>query len=233
VSGAANMIIGPGGTLAINTSGINTPQLSRLLVNNGSATWTGGSSWYMSDGKFQNNGSFNASPDTSQLSLAHLSGTNAFNNAGTFTKQGSLPTNINVPFHNSGTVDVQAGTLRLNAAGTHTGDFVVTTTLALQGTHNLDSTADVTGTGTLHVGSGTTTFNGPLNNSPDILLSTGTLDFNDTVIAASLDFSGGMLCGTGNLLLDSALTWSNGTMNGTGQTTIAPGSTMAIAVGVV
>src|SRR4029079_7139159 len=107
-------------------------------------------------------------------------GTNAFNNAGAFVKQGtgttqfrSLLSNSPLPFNNAGTVDIQQGTLSLQNGGTHTGDFSIASgaLLELQGTHSFAATSDLTGAGTLSVLSGTANVAGTLS-------AAGSIDVN-------------------------------------------------------
>jgi len=76
----------------------------------------------MSGGTFNNNGAFTPN-SSSELDCYDIGGINAFNNAGTFTKQGSglttfrVVSTTGVRFNNSGSVDVQGGTLALDAGG--------------------------------------------------------------------------------------------------------------------
>ena len=60
MSGAGQTTIGSGGTLSM--SGPRHVLLQRLLVNEGTATWTAGD-FEMNGGTFQNNGSFTANSD--------------------------------------------------------------------------------------------------------------------------------------------------------------------------
>ncbi len=75
-----------------------------------------------------------------------------FNNLGTFIKRagasGDGITRFTGFFNNSGTVDVQSGTLDLEGGGTHTGDFDFTGAIfeVKGGTQNFNSGSDLTGT---------------------------------------------------------------------------------------
>src|SRR5690606_23964281 len=56
-----------------------------------------------------------------------------FDNAGTFRKSaGTGSTLVQVQFNNTGTVQVQSGTVNLSGGGTHTGSFDVSTGATLQ-----------------------------------------------------------------------------------------------------
>jgi hypothetical protein len=79
--------------------------------------------------------------DTTAGTIANYNGTNAFNNAGTFTTSfASGTTTIGVTFNNTGTVDAQSGTLDFNGAFSNTG-----TLIADEG--NIDVAAKETGGG--------------------------------------------------------------------------------------
>ena len=70
------------------------------------------------------------------------------NNAGTFTKSGSAATStISTLFNNTGTVDVQSGTLNLSAGGTDVGAVYkgAGTVNFSGGTRTLDSNSSITG----------------------------------------------------------------------------------------
>lgn len=124
---------GSGKTIIASNAVLNIDALSglvvlrRVLQNDGTATWLSGSLNFES-GTFNNNGVFNATGGPISYGNA---GVNMFNNAGTFNKLGvgtSTFTSYNtpLPFNNSGTVNVQAGTLALASGGTNTGNVRIT-----------------------------------------------------------------------------------------------------------
>ncbi len=128
MSGAGKTIIPTGATLNISVTN-SVHYLNRMLENNGTTTWTGGV-LDMSDGMFQNNGTFTANSD-STLDSYGRTGTNVFQNAGTFVKQGTGTTQFRVSstgvtFNNADNVDVQAGTLSATNPGTNSGTISVT-----------------------------------------------------------------------------------------------------------
>ena len=87
--------------------------------------------------------------------------TAAVNNAGTFTKSGSAATStISTLFNNTGTVDVQSGTLNLSGGGTDVGAIYkgAGTVNFSGGTRTLDSNSSITGNATFS--GGQTTVNG-------------------------------------------------------------------------
>src|SRR5437763_10404169 len=114
----------------------------------------------MNDGKFQNDGNFTVNATGAQLECYGIgSGSGGvFNNTGSFTKLGTGTAKFwnignSMVFNNAGTVAVQAGDLRLEWQGTHTGDFSVAagSTLSLTGTQSFAATTDFSGSGTVNV----------------------------------------------------------------------------------
>ncbi|MDA1277644.1 MAG: putative Ig domain-containing protein [Verrucomicrobia bacterium] len=140
MSGSGRTILASGSTL--NMSGTGNKNLNRVLQNDGTGTWTGGT-LVMNGGTFNNNGSLTVSSAATISIAGNGGGVNAFNNAGTFTKQGDGETVFfsRMPFNNSGAVDVQGGTLTFNAgfsqiAGSTTlsgGNVTSSSTLQIQG----------------------------------------------------------------------------------------------------
>ena len=126
MSGTGQTVVSAGGKLILTAA--STKNLNRTLRNEGTANWTDGALG-MVDGTFINDGSFTASPNTDLVSVGY-GGVNAFNNVGTYTKLGSgrnlFATAItHVVFNNTGSVDVQAGTLELHSAGNFSGSTVM------------------------------------------------------------------------------------------------------------
>ena len=141
-------------------------------------------------------------------------GSPVINNEGTILKSAGTGTCSlsGVALNNSALVRSASGTLNLAGGGTHTdGQFDTTDKNVVRfggGTHSLTGTTTMTGAGTVR-------------------LSTGTLDVSDTctVSAATFDFSGGKLDGSGDFRVETFLDWSGpGTMTGTGTTTLVNGA---------
>ena len=147
---------GTGETVLEGTSSINGDVAldgGRELQNQGTLTWSGGS-LYVGDspyGTTVGGGTLdNAADATFQIEsdqyIAAYSGTTLFTNEGTLTKSVTTgTTTIGVAFDNTGTVDVEAGTLDFGATVTGAGGMSVGSgaTLELGGT----STNTVTFTG--------------------------------------------------------------------------------------
>ena len=171
------------------------------------------------------------------LTSSHGSGdtgaTSVFNNFGTFTKSGSaLTSTISATFNNtgtvgvpnSGTVNVQSGTLNLSGGGTDIGaSYTGAGTIQFSGgTRTLDATSSINGNALFS--GGTTTVNGGVGTGL-MTVTGGTATFNGTVTTGALTQSSGLLNGTGILTISGLSTLSGGRESGSG-TTIAQGGAL-------
>jgi hypothetical protein len=231
MSGTGKTIIASAASLSLSGS---SHYLQRVLQNDGTAAWTGGDVRPTS-GTFNNNGSFTANSD-GPLNYLGESGVNAFNNAGSFTQQGTgVATfgryNADVSFNNSGTAVVAAGTLDCDTGGAHSGHFTVASgaTLRLQGTHTFDVMADIAGPGGVSVPSGTTTINGSFVTTASLVISGGTVNANAALTLPSITLSSGELKGSGDVTISGTMNWSYGTMSGTGKTIIASAASLSLS----
>jgi hypothetical protein len=218
LDGPTTTTIGANATLAI--SGGNNKFLtgSHILTINGTATWTGVGEFDGGPGStVNNNGKFNVQSDTNFANGGDGAGM-IFNNAGTFTKSNTSGTTMfagNV-LNNSGTVQVQSGTLLLLNGGSNTGTF------------NISSGA------TLFFDGGTETVSGPnaqLVGTGLYELANGTLTFNAGISIANLTVNSGTLNGPGTVAVTSAFNWTGGSLDGAGATNIASNATLAISGG--
>ena len=174
------------------------------------------------------------------------SGGGTFNNAGTFTKQTAGTLDVNIPFNNDGTVNLQAGTINFASSGTGAGSF----TAAAGTTLNLNSqtlqagssisapTVNLTGTttiaGTYNVTNattvaGTSTFTGNVQSVGQTLTVTGTATFNSNAVTAQTITFSGTINGSAEVSPTATGTFNfNGNLGGTGVTNIATGATLNI-----
>ena len=140
--------------------------------------------------------------------LGSSSAANAFTNAGTFRQTVTTGTTTfgvydgytPVAFSNSGTVDIQTGTLSLQGGGT------------------IAAGATFTGAGFTRFGGGTMTVNGAATGT-NLALDGGTLTgAGDLTVTTEFDWTGGTLSGTGKLILGAGvpmnLTGASGVMTG-------------------
>src|SRR5262249_10591152 len=180
------------------------------------------------------------------LTLATFGGGGSFSNAGTLRRSfTSGVATLSAPFVNTGTVDVQTGSLRFAAPGTSvssgpingapgtTLDFAATTLNAIGavngasvlfsgGTTNLSGAYAVTGGTTATAG--IANFTGPVTSVGPLVIGAATVDFSTGggITLPSLTLSGGSLEGTDAVTVGGLLTWSGGTMEESGGAT-APG----------
>jgi len=140
---------------------------------------------------------------------------------------------VNVPFVNTGSVQVQSGTLVLSGGGSATGSFAVPANTTLQfggGTYTLSSASSVTGAGNVTFsGSSTITANGTYNITGTNTISGATVNFNVGGSASmnALTLSGGTLGGTLPLTVTGPFTWSSGNIYNTGGVTLNGTSTLS------
>lgn len=242
MSGTGQTIIAPGATMVIQGGPpyywYGTANLKRNLVNNGAIQWIGGLSVNLSmlNATLTNNGTFTAFAGAGYgQSSSSAGGTNVFNNVGTFIKQGVGPTNLSIPFNNSGMVDVQTGTLGLFSGGTHTGDFNIASgsLLELSGSHSFAASVDVTGAGTLQVTNGTSSFSSQQFATTTLSIgSGGNANFSGPTTIGHLQMpDNAVLEGTGTVTVIGDCTWYAGTMTGSGQTVIASGASLDLGIG--
>ncbi len=239
------------------------PNLRRTLNNTAGATLTGasGSMKLGADGVLSNQSgaTFDVPGDAGIVGNGGNAQTR-IDNAGLFEKSGGSGTSdIGVTFNNSGTTDVQSGTLRL-VDGSDTGAFTVNNaTLRFSaGTRTLSASASIAGAGTVDVTSGVVNHAGTYNITGSTTMSggagaanlTGTVtnlgaltinatsggtfnlsNTNGTVTVPSFSFLAGTFTGSGTLSVSGTMSWADGTMTGTGTTTAAGGLTITAVIG--
>ncbi|MBP7686686.1 MAG: hypothetical protein KA765_02225 [Thermoflexales bacterium] len=238
------------GTLGMANSSVTLD--GRTFNNAGTATVSGGSFYLtMYNGAVFNNqaGAALQVTHTGTGQFTYSTGSGTFNNAGAITKTVASTgiTYIYVPFNNSGSVTVNAGTLYLSPAtattSNHSGPFSVATgaTLQVAGSGTVNFATNVTGLGSGIFSGGTTNFNSGAYNLPNTTVSGGTVTFavgvsfsspNLTVSSGTLSLntstaqtfngvtlSSGTLTGADNFS-STAMTWTGGTLSGSGTTTV-------------
>src|SRR5262249_41049393 len=155
---------GTGSTVSNSTLTVTTmpffggPALDgRTLANAGTLVLTGTGDFGIFNGAVLNNeGTFLAQ---SNARLAGSGAAGVINNSGDLRKNSSSGTTtiINLVFNNSGTVEVETGTLAVTAPGESTGSMSVSAGAVLvfnSGTYNLRSSSSVDGDGTVQFGPG-------------------------------------------------------------------------------
>jgi uncharacterized repeat protein (TIGR01451 family) len=162
------------------------------------------------------------------------------NNSGMLKKTAGTGTStINlVAVNNTGTVQGQAGTLKMAGGGSSTGSFTASSGGTVDfggGTHGvtLGVANSISGAGTISFSGGTTTISGSgsyaVTGTTFLGNNGGTANLNMNGTTANLTITGGTLAGSGTLTVTSSMAWSGiSYMSGSGTTTLASGATGTI-----
>ncbi len=231
------LTIPSGGSLAIsaNSQGFYVSGGTAVLNNAGSTTMNGTWLYAMSVGEVNNQsgGVFDIQSNAGFTSTG-LPG--FINNAGLFKKSagtGTSSVDSHWTFNNSGTVEVDSGTLSFGGAFNNTGTASVQSgTLNLAGGGTSTGAFNVAAGDTLNFSGGThLLFGAAFSNSGTINFNGATLNFNGAAssVTGAAVFSSGAIGGTGVVNFNN-LTWTgNGlAMNDSGTTVIAPSGTLTI-----
>ncbi len=217
-----------------NLGYLNSP-VSSGIVNNGTGTWSGaGDLASFPNGRLTNSagGGFDIQTD------ADFTG-GALINQGSLTKSagatdGSDKTVISGRLENSGSINVQQGTLSITGSGVHTGSFAsgdnswIEFAAGLNATQQLNAGASVTGNVRMISSSGTTFVNSgaTYDAARTEIISGGKLSFTEpsqTANTDTLSVSGGALGGAGDLAVSGLTTFTGGQIGGDGGDVIANG----------
>ena len=191
---------------ALSISGAGTKSITgtRIVVLNDNTTWSGNTGnnnndiSLVSTSTLNNAGSFS---DTNTFDGTISGGT--FNNSGTFSKQSNTTTTISTLFNNTGTVNVNAGTMLMQSGGTSTGAFNIAAGAMIEfrnGTHTLNNVT-TSGAGTLQI-------------STENVGANALVTINGGTLNSAFLLSGSAMNGTDQVFQGPA-TWTGGTINGT------------------
>ncbi|MEO8378993.1 MAG: hypothetical protein ABI779_04940 [Acidobacteriota bacterium] len=206
MTGSGTSLIQTGAVMQINSASAKSLISRTLSIQSGvTVTWLGtGPIQLQTGGNISNAGTLDAQDDGA---ITDAGGAGGFVNSGTFKKSAGAGTTgiTNVAFTNTGTVQVQTGTLNPSLV-TNSGAIQLTGTLLIDdNTVTLNGASDVSGAGLLRINGGTLA-----------------VDVADTLPNVQLD--GGFLQGTATFSITS-LDWKTGSMQGSGTTNIPnPGS---------
>lgn len=236
VNGAASLAgthSGSGTTVLQGASGITGLNLDagRTLRNLGTVTLTGSMNLNPADnggaGRIENAAdavfdvrTFNFSIGASALpDLNTLPGYPAFDNAGTLRKSTGVGAyGMAVPFSNTGTIDILAGSFSFSASSSHSGlaTLAAGTSLTLAaGSHVLNAGARFQGPGALTVSGAATvvTLSAPSVVDSAFVMSGGTLQGGDLTLRGSNTLANsaslGVMTGPGTTVLDGPTTIAN------------------------
>ncbi|MBP6900354.1 MAG: filamentous hemagglutinin N-terminal domain-containing protein [Burkholderiaceae bacterium] len=273
VTGSYANLTGSGSLTTLGTSTVNLANvgggylgMNRPWINQGTLNIAGDDFVYLglpSGGTSTLTNAANATLNISSTSgnaLIHYTGTTVIDNAGTLNLNASGSHTLSATsLHNSGLVNVNAGTLVLSANGSDSGSYAVASGATLDfsgGTRTLDTASSVSGAGTLRVSGATVHGNGTLglvNTGAAIVVgsgtlnlggavsgtlaptsvSGGTLNFNNSsaVTLPSLTLTGGTIGGSGDVIVSGAfnVTGSYANLTGSGSLTTLGTSTVNLA----
>ena len=230
------------GGIAISGTGFKDLN-PRTLHNVGTAVWAATGGIRLGGGcTIQNDGLWDAQGDAS---MTFFAGSGTFTNAGTFRKSaGTGTTAFTIPFNSPGGIEIQAGTLSLNAGGTASGSITGSPGATLRigaGVYTLSSASSVSVSAASFDG-GTVNVNGAyaatsvtsvsgavVNFTPtanltsigsSLTIDAGAANFDsgETIAPATLTMSGGTLSGADTVNVSGLFTWTGGTMAGGGTT---------------
>jgi fibronectin-binding autotransporter adhesin len=241
MSGAGATDVAAGGVL--NLAGAAVKSLSGRPLNvAGTVAWTGGNFHHLqgvvtvlpgglwniqTDDDWRDNDTAGTSTVVVSGILRKSAGTATTGIGSHFGSGGNVTTTVNEggavevqtgtlqfdgPFNNNGLADANDRLLVVNAGGVSGGAFNADAGGAVNyssGTQVLTNGAALTGMGTNRV-------------------SGGTFTVNADVSASHLDMSSGTLNGTNILTINGGMTWSGGTLSGTGSTSLAAESILVM-----
>ena len=238
MSGSGRTIVASGANGSI-TSGT----LSRTLVNSGSLTGSG-SDFFEGDSSavLDNRGTFTLnivdSPygDERGLLLTAPDATPTVRNTGIFRKTSGGSTTIDWRMDNDGTVQpggyAPTSAMTFHGGGTpghqSTGSWA-NGTYWYRGTYELGPTTQISGTALSTATIVASSIN--LTDDSELKLSGGTLQLADGTSQVGKLTVNGDISGAGDLIVNTSLSWTNGTMSGGGTTILAPSAMGTITSG--
>ncbi|MBX2997112.1 MAG: carboxypeptidase regulatory-like domain-containing protein [Caldilineaceae bacterium] len=235
------------GSLLVEGTGTRTLN-ERTLDNRGSAVWTGGEIAIQNGAKIINavGATFDIQTHANIYWQTSYGARGSFENYGALTKSAGTAdgTVIYAHFHNQGGVEVQTGSLELFGSGTSGGSFAANAgaTLRFHTDHQLLATSALSGAGMVQFTGGAVTVEGAYNVSGVSQINGGGLIVNPTATVQNLGGlvtvnngtlnltglslatpaitlgSSGVITGSGVLTVTDLLTWSGGSMSGSGRT---------------
>jgi hypothetical protein len=222
-SASSATVVTANGGLTINGA---AEFLYATLVNNGAGVWIAGPVYCYGTALFSNTPSATLDFTADGSSFIVAGGNPGFANAGALRKTaGTVTTTVSLPCANTGSVQVNSGTLALTLTN-GTGSFTAAsgTTLNVLGTATLASGSIITGEGNFAVSGGAITNNGTLNISGTNTFAGGTAVFAGacTITNNALVVSGGTVTLNGaGAVAPALLTVSAGTLQGSQAVTVS------------
>jgi len=203
------------GSLSLSGAGAKVLSGGRTVELNGATTWGGNTAdnnnaLQFAGATINNKGTFNDQNAFASF-IDNVSSTNAFNNIGTYNKQANTITSVEAFYNNTGTTNVNAGTMLMQGTSStsSTGVFNIAGGARLEfrnGSHTLDHPT-IQGAGTFAV-------------TTDNVGADAVVTLNGGTLTAPFLLSGSTLNGTDRTFQGPA-TWTGGALSGTAVTTFA------------
>lgn len=219
VEGSASLLLLQGNDALVLAEGHTLVLTGTTRVANGASTQSPG--LRISNARLVNEGSWldQASGNNSFSSSAFDPGN--FENAGSFTKTTATVTTFQhaVLFNNTGTVNVNAGTLRILGGGSSTGSVNVAegATLAFGSSTTYTLGAAVTNAGTVTFEADVLAAQG-LQLAGQTAVNGGALNLRAPSSFVNLSLNGGSIDTSSTLLVSGSLDWARGFLGGSGST---------------
>jgi uncharacterized repeat protein (TIGR01451 family) len=254
IGGSGALSIPAGTTISLSGLYLDT----RPLSNAGIINFTGSGYWYFqNNATLANSGVIDIQAD-GNIYQSGATGTTAITNTGTIKKSGGTTSGstLNVPLvtQSGSQVLVQNGILYPGPLTSTGATFSVSSGATLyfyySETRGFDAASTISGAGTVHFGGGTntvsatynitgltkasggtTTIGSPITSVGDLTVVGGTLTLNNAsaLSVPTLTMQSGILNGTAPInLTGSAMTWSGGTIGGSGALSIPAGTTVSL-----
>jgi hypothetical protein len=234
MNGSGRLVLGQTGQGTVSTSNFKYLDGSWVFENRGSVVYNdsagvmfAGQSGVAGTSKIVNTASGVFELVGSSVLRLFTAGSYGFENAGLLKKTGAGTAELRsggISLTNTGTVQVEAGTLLLSSGGSNTGSFNLAAGSGIQvggGTFTMGPETAITGTGGLSISSGNVTFQ-QSHVFTSVVVSGGGVVFNADQSIGSLTLQGGSISGSGVVTVEDSLTWTGGGLNGTGRLVLGP-----------
>jgi RHS repeat-associated protein len=227
MSGSGATVVLPGATATVRGW---VYLAERQLVNEGTATFEGRGWLYMSDGaQIKNAGTFKTNTSEGWDGFyAEGGAAPSILNTGTFEKvAGGEETEVRVAFENEGGVESHAGHLEFRGGGSGAdGDWSASEGGRIEFVAGSFGLHGDTLSGAIDLSGGSVTAEEAHGSDLSLQVNSGTLNVaTGWLVAADFTQTGGTVEGGGTLDVSGVLSWTGGTMSGSGSTVILPEAT--------
>jgi hypothetical protein len=223
MGGAGVTTLAPGAALYLPLGGGRT--LDRVLSNYGVIVWQNGG--LLGGGHIINQAG--SALDARPASANSLYPDLTISAGAVLTISSNNVNSLHGAFTNTGVVNILSGTLSVRGGGVSSGDCLIAAGATLDVSaydHAFVSEGEISGAGRVYLSSGDLVINGERTAPGSLEMVGGILWLHKPMSATQVDFSSGVLTGTGDLTVTQVMTWAGGVMGGAGAMTIVPGATL-------